>query len=61
MRFVSYQDRKPVAAAMREIYTAPTVDAAQLALNAFDATFGERYPGAVDDPDQWVSTVPKSI
>jgi putative transposase len=48
MRFVSYADRKPVAAAMREIYTAPTVDAAQLALKAFDATFGERYPGAID-------------
>lgn len=48
MRFVSYKDRKKVAAAMREIYTAPTVEAAELAFKEFDDTFGEHYPGAVD-------------
>lgn len=48
MRFVSYKDRKKVAAAMREIYTAPSVEAAELALKAFDTAFGEQYPGAVD-------------
>ena len=35
MRFVSYQDRKNVAAALRPIYTAPTVDAAESELLAF--------------------------
>jgi putative transposase len=35
MRFVSYQDRKKVAAALRPIYTAPTVEAAETELLAF--------------------------
>lgn len=48
MRFVSYKDRRTVAAAMREIYTAPGVDAAELALKEFDGKFGEQYPGAID-------------
>src|SRR5215468_2127610 len=47
MRFVSYGDRKRVAAAMRAIYTAPSVEAAQLALAAFNTEFGAQYPGAV--------------
>jgi putative transposase len=48
MRFVSYKDRKKVAAAMREIYTAPSVEGAELALAEFDGKFGEQYPGAID-------------
>jgi putative transposase len=48
MRFVSYKDRKKIATAMREIYTAPTLEAAELALDAFDTQFGTQYPGAVD-------------
>ena len=35
MRFVSYKDRKRVAAALKGIYTAPTVDAAEAALLEF--------------------------
>ncbi|OAA17922.1 transposase [Frankia sp. EI5c] len=48
MRFVSYGDRKAVVKAMKEIYTAPTLEAAELGLAAFDTAFGARYPGAVD-------------
>ena len=48
MRFVSYKDRRKVAAAMREIYTAPSLEGAELALKDFDAKFGEQYPGAID-------------
>ncbi len=48
MRFVSYKDRKPLAASMREIYTAPTLEAAELARDAFAKTHGKQYPGAVD-------------
>jgi putative transposase len=45
MRFVSYTDRKKVAAALRPIYTAPTVEAAETALLAFaDSGLGRRYP-----------------
>jgi putative transposase len=48
MRFVSYGDRKTIAKAMREIYTAPTLEAAELALADFDKQYGQQYPGAVD-------------
>ena len=48
MRFVSYQDRKAVAAMLRPIYTAPSEDAALLALAAFaDSPWGKRYPATV--------------
>jgi putative transposase len=48
MRFVSYQDRKRVAAALRPIYTAPTVEVAECELLAFaESELGRRYPAAV--------------
>jgi putative transposase len=48
MRFVSYKDRRKTAAAMRQIYTASNLEAAELALKEFDRDFGVQYPGAVD-------------
>ncbi len=48
MRFVSYQDRKKIAKSMRSIYTAPTVEAAELAFKALDSTWGAQYPGVID-------------
>ena len=48
MRFVSYTDRKRVAAALKPIYTAPTADAAQTELLAFaESDLGRRYPATV--------------
>ncbi|MGH3521690.1 MAG: IS256 family transposase [Mycobacterium sp.] len=48
LRYVSYADRKAVAAALRIVYTAATEDAALSALAAFsDSELGRRYPGAV--------------
>lgn len=48
MRFVSYGDRKKVAAALRLVYTAPTAEAAQTELAAFAGTeLGRRYPATV--------------
>ncbi len=48
MRFVSYTDRKRVAAALRAVYTAPTVEAAETALLAFgESELGRRYPATV--------------
>lgn len=48
MRFVSYTDRKKVAAALRPVYTAPTTDAAENALLDFAGSeLGSRYPAAV--------------
>lgn len=47
MRFVSYGDRKAVAAALKPIYTAASEDAALEALEAFEAgSWGTKYPAA---------------
>jgi len=46
-RFVSYKDRKAFCAAMRPIYTAPAVDAAEAAFQHFQRDWGSRYPMAV--------------
>ncbi|WP_346234341.1 IS256 family transposase, partial [Parafrigoribacterium mesophilum] len=48
MRFVNYKDRKAVAAALKPIYTAATVEAAEAALEAFAVSeLGSRYPTTV--------------
>jgi putative transposase len=48
MRFVSYADRKAVAALLRPIYTAANEDAALSALATFaDSTLGRKYPATV--------------
>jgi putative transposase len=48
MRFISYADRKAVAAALRPIYTAPTIEAAEAELSAFaESPLGRKYPAAV--------------
>ena len=44
MRYVSYKDRKQVAAALRPIYTAANADDAWLALERFDEFWGAKYP-----------------
>lgn len=47
LRYVSYTDRKAVAAGLRVVYTAATEVAALEALAAFSASeLGARYPGA---------------
>lgn len=47
-RFVSYSDRKKVAAGLRPIYTAPTVEAAETALLDFATSdLGKKYPATV--------------
>jgi putative transposase len=48
MRFVSYGDRKKVAAALKPLCTAPTVEAAETELLAFaDSPLGRKYPATV--------------
>jgi putative transposase len=43
--YVSYKDRKAVAAALKEVYRARTAEAGQAALDAFDAgPWGRKYP-----------------
>jgi putative transposase len=48
MRYVSYNDRKRFAAALRPIYTAPTVEAAEAALlELADSPLGRKYKAAI--------------
>jgi putative transposase len=48
MRYVSYDRRKAVSAALRPIYTAATEQAAQAEFDSFrDSDLGRRYPGVV--------------
>ena len=48
MRFVSYGDRKKVAAELKMIYTAPSIEAALAAREAFaEGQWGQKYPAAV--------------
>jgi putative transposase len=48
MRFISYDDRKSVAAALRPIYTAATAEAAAQELDIFEGSkWGKKYPATV--------------
>jgi putative transposase len=60
MRFVAYHDRKEVAAALRPIYTAPTVDVAGAELDTFaDSMWGKKYPATVRAwRDAWERFIP---
>jgi len=45
MDFVSWKDRKNLASALKEVYRAPSAEAAEKALTAFEAgPWGQRYP-----------------
>lgn len=49
MRYASWKDRKAIAAYLRPIYTAPTAEAAEQALEVFAASeVGRRSPAVVD-------------
>jgi putative transposase len=48
MRFVSYKDRRAVAAALKVVYTAPNAEVAEAALfNFAESDLGQRYPATV--------------
>lgn len=44
LKFVSYKDRKKIAADLKHIYRAATVEQAEAALEAFSDTWDKRYP-----------------
>jgi putative transposase len=59
MRYVSYRDRKTVAAALRPIYTAANADDAWLALGRFDEQWGAKYPMiAASWRERWEHIIP---
>ena len=47
LRYASWKDRKTMMASLRPIYTAATIEAAELALGEFRQAWGQRAPGAV--------------
>ena len=47
LKYCGYQDRRAVVKALKPIYTAPTIDAAADALDAFETNWGARYPAIV--------------
>jgi putative transposase len=60
LRFIGYQDRKKVAAALRPIYTASTVEAAEAALEEFAASpLGTKYRATVNTwRNNWEKFIP---
>ena len=60
MRFISHDDRKKVAAALKPIYTAPTADVAAQDLDSFaDSNWGKKYPATVRVwRDAWERFIP---
>jgi len=46
LKYVGWKERKAVARDLRAIYTSPTAEAAEAALDAFETLWSERYPMA---------------
>ena len=58
-RYAAWNTRKKVAAALRPIYTAPTVEAAEKALADFENGLGKDYPAIVKLwKDAWETFIP---
>jgi putative transposase len=59
VRYVPWKDRRAVVRDMKLIYRAPTVEAAEQALEAFAAAWGEKYPMAVKTwRERWEQVIP---
>lgn len=59
LRYVPWKHRRAVARDLRAIYTAATAEAAEQALDAFEATWGAPYPMAVKAwRGRWENVVP---
>jgi putative transposase len=59
MRYVTYQDRKRVAADLKPVYRAVNADAAAQALETFDDTWGQKYPMIADSwRARWQHIIP---
>lgn len=59
LRYVSWKERKIVARDLRSIYTSPTADAAQAALDAFAEKWDKRFPSISRSwQDRWQQVTP---
>jgi putative transposase len=48
LKYCTYSDRKAVIAALKPVYTAPTLDAASEAMDSFEQQYNKKYPAIVD-------------
>jgi len=59
LKYVGWKERKDVAKDLRAIYTAPTAEAAEQALDAFEEIWGERFPMAARSwRTRWEQVIP---
>ena len=59
LRFVSWKERKAVAADLRTIYTAPTAEAAEGALESFEEKWQARFPSIARSwRSNWTNIIP---
>ncbi len=59
LRFVSWKERKIVAKDLRAIYTSPTADSAQAALDEFAEKWDKRFPSISRSwQDRWQQVIP---
>jgi putative transposase len=59
LRYVSWKERKTVAADLRTIYTAATVEAAEQALDSFEKKWQARFPSIVRSwRSNWTNIIP---
>ncbi|PID79161.1 hypothetical protein CSB20_11415 [bacterium DOLZORAL124_64_63] len=59
LRYVGWKERRAVAKDLKTIYTAPTAEAAEVALDAFEAEYGEQYPMVAKTwRSRWENVIP---
>lgn len=47
IKYIPYKERPKVMSSLKEVYKAPTKEKAEMALNRFDLTWGNKYPALV--------------
>ncbi|MCP4753340.1 MAG: hypothetical protein GY866_20815, partial [Proteobacteria bacterium] len=58
-KYWTLPDRKAVAKELKTIHTAPTAEAAEQAMDTFEATFGERFPMVIKTwRSRWENVIP---
>lgn len=59
LKFVSWKDRKAVAADLKEIYRSVTVEVAEKALDSFAAKWDDKYPAISPSlKNNWANIIP---
>ena len=57
LRFVGYKERRKVAAELKTIYRASSVEAAEQAFSSFKEQYAHRYPAIIQSWDNHLSLI----